>query len=433
MKGMKLLSVTGNGKKVNIITSRLIAVVLLCVLCATTVSACGSTIVQGYGLEDAIRDGIISSHITEIDAGEDFSGFNIVSPTIQQLTSGGRVQTPLVFPVERILSFDRREGEVTVFVEENQIVEKDDVLALLTFDVDKSHDINYEAAVLYLERLEQEIAAEITKRQTEIRRARRPLSSASGTIRNQILLNVRLLEIDLERYIINSDVTRREQEEEVAALKKLTGIEEIKAPFDGMVTNIFTGNKIPVGTRHERNVHIVTIMDINTLFFQSIVNTSRDRPYSFMGHGDIKTMSGYITNESDSNIRSDREPDFTFDARVASDHWATGPWDVTTFWLAPVDVDGLMETLKALREDDPVITLKEALIYMPVEYIVSPRGMTLPVEATRRESARDTRIHVLVYDDGYMEKRYIDVGQVAGGYIYVTYGIEEDEKVVLAR
>jgi len=413
--------------------SRFILFVLLSLTCFATVcavSACGSSPIQLYGLEEAVRDGIISDYTPQEHFEEETPvDLRIITPTMQQLTIGSSIATPILFPLEDELYFTKRDGNVTVFVEENQLVKKGDVLAQLTFDVDPRHVINYEAAVSYLERLEQEIAREKSRRQTEINRARRRSSGGAGS---QQALNIRLMEIDLERYTINSDINLREKQNELDTLRELLGIEEIIAPFDGMITSVFDGNSI--SSRSSRvgssdPTQIIGMIDPNIFFFRAAMHVARERPYSIIAHGDILTIRGFI--EVPSGDRNDAEPDFEFKARVVTDHWADGAWNFINFWLAPIDTEELLNTLQSITDDDPVIALQEIHFSLQVEYIVSPFGMTLPNEAIKRDRDRDARDYVFIYNDGNVEKQFIEAGQRLGSYTHIIFGIDEDTKVVV--
>jgi len=409
---------------------RFFAVVLLSFLCLAAVSACGNTLIQPYSFEDAVRDGTISSFVTEDIPEDDLSSLEIVTPTMQQLTISGNVLTSVVFPVEQILHFVRNEGDIEMMVEEYQIVAKDDLLAQLTYETDEVNQIYYDFAIDYLERFEQEIINERRKKQTEISKARRDMSSASGSLRQMLATNVRLLEIDLERYTINSNITRSNLEKEAAITREFLGFEDITAPFDGIVTNIFEGNKLYTSTRQHSNMDMMKISDPSVFFFQASIHTNPLRPFSNMAHGDIVSVRGfYDMDEEDDD--DDRIPDLEFEARIVSDHWAAGQWNFTAFLLSPTDKDALLKTLSELG--DPAITLLNTRFYITVEYVASPPGLTLPTVALRHDSAREDRYHVLILNNGILEKRYVEIGNILNNYIYILYGIDEDSKVVIAR
>ena len=407
--------------------TRLLVVFMLSLLCLSIAGACGGTTVQVYSLEDAVRDGIIRDYTSDKLPEDIIYGSEIVLPTMQQLTISGGIPTPPVFPRENSLYFTHNQGDVTVFVEEYDFVSKGDVLAQLTYDVDRRHIINYEAALEYFERLEKEITNEKNKRRTEIRKARNDLSSVTDEEIRQILsLNIRLLEIDLERYTINSDLTRQEKLKEIDALKEQTGIEELTAPFDGMVINVFDGDKIWSTVR----TRLMEIVDPSVIFFKIAARIEKEYPYSFIAHGDIVTLHGYIDTEPAD--RADTEPHVEFKARVVTDSWATGVWDFVTFWLSPVDMDGLFNSLSAVSGDDPLMTLRDTYFSLQVEYIASPYGLTVPYQAVLFDILREYRPYVLVYTGDNIEKRYVRTGYMLNGFTHIITGIDEDTKVVIS-
>jgi len=427
---MNWLSINGKPPKINRQTSRFVLGVLLSILCLIFVSACENTFVQEYTLEDAIEDGIISTHATDTSSITTGTNFNYTTPTLQQITYTDRVQALQIFPVEQELYFKQRSGDLTVLVEENQFVSKGDVLAHLTFETDKRHQFNYESAVAYLERLEREVSGERAKKRTEINKVRAALESAYNFEREQLTLDLRLLEIDLERYILNSDNTLRDNREEVAELKRLSGFEELTAPFDGVVINIFDGDQIIQVSNVYFQPPVMKILNPEAIFFEVLIPPTQEHPYSVIAHGDIVNVVGYIPVSAAD--RYNREPEFEFKARVVTDTYVIGPKRDVVYWLAPVDLAGLLNTLKELSEDDPMQTIRDITVFMPVE-LISPLGLTVPVETIRSDVTDIIKIYVLVYSNGSTEKRYIVTGQVAEGFVFVVYGLEEDEKVVLAR
>jgi len=387
-------------------------------------SACGISIERQYDLEDAIEAGIISRHIHDIEDSTP-ADFIVISPIVQEFTSGRSFTATPVFPNGLGLFFDNDEddGEVAILVEENQLVSKGDVLAQLIYNVDARHNIDYEAAKAYLERLEQESEKERTRWQADIRKARRELASASGSARRQLSLNIRLLEIGQERSELISKTAQERQLKEISTLAESIGVDEIIAPFDGMVIDITKSKEPSTETR------ILSVVDPSVFFFQITISTATlpGNLYSTIGHRDVFSLRGFMghINEDDDGLH----PDLEFEVRVVTEPWATGQRSLTTFLLAPVDPDGLLTALQALDDGSPSITLRDMSFFAPLEFVVTPRSLTLPVEAIHRHRDRE---FVLVHINGSVERRYVSTGDRLDDYVQIVAGIEEDTKVVMS-
>ena len=405
--------------------TRCIALVLLCAICVSITSACGIVPGQSYTFEDAALAGVIIDRESDDLQEQQPDEYTIVTATIQELVDRRNLQTLLFFPVEDDLFFNHYEGEVTILVEEGEFVTKGDLLATLSFDTDERHYINYEAAVAHLERLEQEFSRERARRRNEISRAR-------GTLPAQA---VRLMEIELERYNFINSLTVADLEEEISNLRMQLGIEEITAPYDGMVFFVFEGGTISLGTTAQR---IMRIADPNDFFFQIAISTTHSLAthYNIIGHGDIITLRE--RTDSDAGEGDSSHSRIEFETRVVTDSWAAGQRQAVMYLLKPVDMDGLIDTLLAIDGGNPIITLRSLHLSAQVEYTAAPKGITLPTAALQREHIRDQgdvflaeQRYVLIYVDGKVEKRNVEIGETVGGYTHIITGIDEDAKVVI--
>jgi len=424
---MKLLSGDNCAGKTKKQLIRCAVLVLLCVMCFSMTGACVVVTRQSYTFEDAVEAGVISAQENVSPDEQQPGEYSIVSPVIQELIESRSLQALLFFPVEKDLFFDHTEGEVTVFVEEGQHVSRGDLLATLCFDVDERYYIDYDAAVAHLERLEQEFSRERTRRRNEISRAREELPEQA----------VRLLEIELQRYNFQSSLTVFELEEEISVLRKSLGTEEITAPYDGMVFFVFEGDSISLDNSARR---IMRIVDPSDFFFQISISAthSLETNYNIMGHGDIVTL--IERTESDENEADLSAPRMEFESRVVTDSWAAGQRQVISFLLKPTDIDGLMDKLLEQSDDNPIHTLRNLRFSALIEYLATPKGITLPVVAIHREHTHGPnnqitgeQHYVFIDLDGNVEKRSVILGKTVGGYVHIVTGIDEDAKVVIQR
>ena len=400
---------------------------LLCVVYFSLTSACRFIPGQVFTLEDAVLAGVIIDW-EYIPVQEQPDEYTLTSPVIQELVDKRVLQANLFYPVEKDLFFVNVEGEVSIFVEEGQHVSRGDLLATLSFDVDERHYIDYNAAVAHLTRLEQEFNRERTRQRNEISKAREEEQPEEV---------IRLLEINLQRNNFMNGLTIDGLEKEISDLKKSLGTEEIIAPYDGMVFSVFQGNSIELDTSARRMMRIV---DPDEFFFQISVSTTHsiETHYNIMGHGDIVTLRERTdSNTDDEGLSASR---IEFEARVVTDSWAAGQRQHIAYLLKPLDIDGLIDKLLLLDNSDPVLTLRNLRLSTTLEYVATPKGITLPVATIHREHVYDLRNQitdeqhfVFIFVDGKVEKRSIDMGMTIGGYVQIITGIDEDAKVVVLR
>jgi multidrug efflux pump subunit AcrA (membrane-fusion protein) len=397
--------------------------VALVITGALLVSACGADARQGYGLADAEAAGIIMP----LDALDGAAGGNvpeIIEASERDITTGTVLTAQLVFPIARHLNFQGQDGEVTLIAENGQHVNEGDVLALLISEADDRLEIAYLAASRRLEQFEANFDREHRARSAEIRQARERMAALDGNARRQAALELELLRIGLERFVYTSTATREAIRDEVIALSEMLDGEEIAAPFDGMVVSIDSG---PYALRW--NPRIMTIADPNTFFYQITLSADQTQSnrYNIMGLGDIITLRSTERHMSGGVER----PILEFDARVVTDSWAGGIRERFTYWLVPVDMEGLLETVRALdtgNPDNPLYTLFGLSFTAQIEIVLATNSVTLPLAAVHEE---DRRSFVYIYNDGGLGKRYVQTGFTVGGYVQIISGLEAGAKVVI--
>jgi hypothetical protein len=397
--------------------------VALVIASSLLVSACGAGVRQGFELADAEAAGIIlpqSAH----DGAAGGRAFEIAEASERDLSTIISLTAQLIFPIERQLGFGGQEGEVALLAENWQLVSEGDVLALLTFDHDARLEIAYQAASQRLEQLEAEFDREHRARSAEMRETRARMAASSGNARRQASLELELLGIGLERFIYLSEAARSALEDEVLALAGKLDAEEIVAPFDGMVVSVDGG---PYALRW--NPPIMAVVDHSIFFYQ--LTLSAEHPlmnrYSIMGLGDKITLRSTQRH----TVGGIERPILEFDALIVTDSWAGGVREAFTYLLVPVDMEGLIDTVRALDMGDPnnpLHTLFSLRFTAQIEVSLTATSLALPIAAVHEE---DRRTFVYIYNDGRLNKRYVQAGFSVGGYVQIISGLEAGAKVVI--
>ena len=371
--------------------------------------ACGEAAQHSLGLADAEAAGIIMPQSVHFET-SDSQDFQMIEATRQDITTNAVLTAQLVFPMEQHLHFQAQEGSLTLLVENGQIVREGDVLARLTFEVDARLEIEYSAARLRFEQFEAEFMREQSERLTAIEEARQ-----------EALPELALLEIGLERFVFNGNITRNTMRNEMTMLSEMLQGEDIIAPFDGMIISAIGG---PYNLRW--NPRIMTIVDYTVFFYQFTIAT--DHPvmnlYNTIGQGDIITLRSNERHEVDGV----EQPVLEFDARVVTDSWASGARRSFIYWLTPVDMEGLLEDARLLDEENPLYNMFDMSFTAQIEIVRAANSITLPNAAVNDE---DRRSFVHIYNDGRLGKRYVETGVRGAGYVQIISGLEDGAQVVI--
>ena len=246
-----------------------------------------------------------------------------------------------------------------------------------------------------------------------------PLSAATQEL---AYLELALLEIGYERFLLTSEITRAALSAEVSALRDVVYREYITAPFDGVITFVISP---PYGLIW--NPIIVTIVDFSVFFYQ--LNISVDHSvlnlYNQVRFGEIFTLRSTDQHYVDGAER----PVLEFEARVVTDYWVSGHRNSFRYWLMPVDKEALFDDLRLLCEDDvhPFYTLLRFGFVISVDVVHAINGITLPVSAVSWDGSLR---YVRIYNDGRLGKRYVQTGASTRGYIQILTGLDTGTKVV---
>jgi len=373
-------------------------------------SACAAQ--QDTGLAFAIEQGLILPQ-EELAGGTLSPHSRIIEPQPQDLITQIDRDVQVHFPTGRVLSFIEARGSLDLHVTEGQFVREGDMLAQLIAGTNFDAELAHFEAIQRLQNFDTNFATERERQLAEIANAR-----ADG----QSALQIQRLEAASELFSFRNQAGRDALAAEVAALAAVLDGEIMYAPFDGVITYI-TNAFTPLAPLE------ITIVEYEPIFFllSAPATGGRAAHFDLLRNGDIVTIN---TIETD----NDEIPILSLDARVVTDTWASGARSGFGYGLVPVDLDGLMDDLRALNPNThPLHTLFNTAFRTDIQVFHAIDTIVLPEGAIRDEQPNilTTNSYVFVYDNGVVGRRYVQTGARAGGQVQVIYGIEAGERVVV--
>jgi len=367
------------------------------------ISACG-TVSQTGDVSAAVSAGIIASPDGDIVLRDDeFVLYEVYKGNLERNMD---LYVSANFTVMHRLSFEAGGGAYSgSFVDSvGTRVYAGEILAEQIFP-DYMHEpleISRYRVAFEIEQFETRFANEHRDRNRELSEARVAFAQADANERGNLRLQVRRLEVLLDRFLVESENTRQSYQQQLDNIY-LPG-QRIYAPYDGVVTFITT-------IREE------SIVDAGTLFFivakeDSVVFTA-EAPVDVLRHGNVL------------NIVND---ELTFEVAVVSDPHAaaTSHSHTMSFTLLPTNQDALIADMEAAGISWHEIT--NMSFSAEVDEIMVYDTIVLPVRALRQESGSE---YVLIYDEGQLQKRYVVRGLLALPYVQILTGLEEGQKVVM--
>jgi len=203
---------------------------------------------------------------------------------------------------------------------------------------------------------------------------------------------VRQQEQRLERY-----------EEELAELNELLEGEKIIAPFDGIIM---------ISREFDRGTVIRS--------YESVVGIIAPERFQFIATGNIDFI-----RYGDRFPAAIARPDFQFEMQVVSDPITTDTReDVYTFVLQPVDRD-FWDRIRELEiEYSDLRNLR--INGHPIRHEIH-NVLTLPRGVIRDH---DDEVYVLLYEDGDVKMRFVEVGFRDDNNVQILSGLQEGQRVV---
>ena len=385
-------------------------------ICSLMLAAC--TADSGMSREEAVELGIIAPYGQELTIGT----LNFAYASLGDLTTNTTVQANVNFTNFEQVEFSRTDGTVEIFVQDGQSVYEGQLLARQTFGMNVAAELSLFSATQRLEEFDRDFNTERNRQLAAIADAR-----AAGLSN----LEIELLEIALELFEIRSADTRIGIASNLEFQQSTLIGEEIFAPFDGIVLWV---NSFASHMPWSWNIGVVAHNDSITFnaWHDTSENTGRLAHFDILRYGET-----YL-------VRSERPrtlaelglgaTHFSVYARVASDARMSGnQWHFYT--LIPLDENDIIETMLAIDPyAHPLYTIWQfGTLEVAVEVVLAQDAVLVPIRGLRTEQvhARLTRHYVIVYEDGNLGRRYVQLGELTANHAQILSGLDVGARVVL--
>ena len=285
-----------------------------------------------------------------------------------------------------------------------------DWLASLYVESSVLDEVARDRIVLQLEEFENQNAADIAARIIQIENAREALASANETEWEILTLQLQRMELQLERFLQDSNRTRQGLQERLENAMVPILPEHTYAPFDGIIV---TNNVMSIHADPRRWTWNFAIADDSLIYFRL------SAPPDVVRHGNVFTvravhdsLDGYLFTEM----------------KVVTDHFVNSGFEPSiNFMLRPLDEVAFVELL-AEHYLTPFDVVNSMIFRITTYDVLAYNALVLPVRAIRTE---DRREYVLIYEDGNVLRRFISRGLQHSNYVQILMGLEEGQKVVL--
>jgi RND family efflux transporter MFP subunit len=350
-------------------------------------------------LAAAISEGLI--HINEESAA--VTEYTLAEVTRGSITRYTDVSVRVVSASERNLHFAQNGGRLAeIHVNLHQQVKKGDVLAEIVFD-NEALETERRQLALRISQFERQNEAEHTWRYHDLENRRAAEYYPDDWELH--LLAIARAELDYEKFLYDSGITRLQFERQLADIDERLIGEQIIAPFDGMITFIAS---VAPGTLVHTWTRIFTIVDDSALQFAASASME------VLRYGDVLTLIN-------------REETLALPVRVVSDPSAVpGRESSYNFILMPADpADN--HYLASLFE----MTIGNMRTALRVTPKVQHAGYVLKVPQAAVHPERHRDHYVLVYENGVIGRRYVRTGISQNREVQILSGLDLGQMVVV--
>jgi len=374
--------------------------------------------------DEAVYEGMIISYEALGLTGDHLLGTAVMMDLIDTRS----ISTWANFNDMRFLPFSRAGGYIELFVESGQNVSYGELLARQTFGLNVTAQLNYLGARQRLEQFEEGFAENYAAQQAALATARAEGASS---------LEIELLEIELELFLIRSEATRLNLENDLAFNESAIGGEEILAPADGFVAWI-NHRGGPQGVEFS----IIMLGDDSWPYFFVSHDPAqpgledRLRHFDVLRYGEIYTLRTQRPRTFAELGGVGEATHVSFDVRVVSDYWYEAGREFI-YVLMPVDIDYVLEML---RELDPYAHPLHTLLFLgpfevAVDVVHALDAVVIPSSGLRTEHVHAglVRHYVMLYEDGNIGRRYVQAGFIGPNNAQIISGLEVGARVVLLR
>ena len=387
------------GRRIMIIM--LLATLFLATSCTSLLQV---DVVSEEAHQRAIEAGIISE--VEMRYDREFTGQLAQVEYADIITEPEAIRIGFDTSQFRELHFEREEVRVTeIFVSLDQVVSEGDVLAIAEFD---TRELEEELEIL---RLSIELA------QQGMERDQREHQNLLADMRWEQDLMTDVYEIQTQNYriqrqelLMEHDLNQQESRldtynEQLEELYELLEGDKIIAPFDGVIVNVRDADRSGVVVSNEDI--IIRMVDPTRIQFVATEHIGLVRV------GDV--FPAIIERH-----------DLEFELQVVSDPITIDTREeVYTFVLQPVDREGFWNSITELGIEYSAFRTM-TITGFPTRHEIN-NVLTIPVRAI---NDYDDAVYVLVYEDGDIKRRFIDIGFRDDENVQILSGLEEGQLVV---
>jgi multidrug efflux pump subunit AcrA (membrane-fusion protein) len=303
------------------------------------------------------------------------------------------------------LRFERDDGRLgAIHVNQWDMVKKDDVLAELYFD-NEALETERRQLLLRMEQFEAQYANDDMSWLNRLDKASEFTIDMGENNWEVHQLNFMKQELEYEKFIFTKNEQRKGYIKQLEDIDERLAGEQILAPFDGVISYVFSA-------RVENPVHswqrVLTIVDDSSVYFT--LTASKD----IIRYGDVFSLT-------------DRSGEITFDVAVVNDPVSPlQPESAYLYWLTPTDPDAFAALAESL--DMGLLSLGA------MGFFASPLTMEIrnvPIVPRRAIHPEDKKSFVWLYENDTLKKRYVKTGLAFADDIQIIQGLEVGQLVVL--
>ena len=352
----------------------------------------------------AIEAGIISE--VEMRYDREFTGQLAEVQYANIITAQEAVRIEFDTSLVRDLFFEREEVRLTeVFVSLDQVVSGGDVLAIAQFDTRELEE-ELEILRLSIDLAQQGMERDYREHQNLLDEMiwERDLMTEVYEIQTQNY-RIQRQELLMERDLGQQEFMLERYNEQLDELYELLEGDKIIAPFDGVITHL---RDVERGVTVVSNEDVVIRM-VDPGRMQFVVTDH----IGLIRYGDV--FPALLERHN-----------FEFEVQVVSDPITTDTREeVYTFVLQPVDREGFWSSLAEFGvEYSTFRTLN--ITGFPTRHEIH-HVLTIPVGALNEY---DDAVYVLIYEDGDIKRRFINIGFRDNENVQILSGLEEGQMVV---
>jgi len=394
-------------------------------------SGCVSSRASEAALEQLVQEGIIAHFDPELDPG---ANHEIIQVTTGDLVQNWIVAVSMAFPRTYHMHFEAEitvGGDTTMTTQAwlygyfsgtqwraNDRVQEGDFIAELSFSEPEALLIDRLALTNEIEQFELAFENEQTRRQDEIAQLRTNRNRASQGERQHISLLLDRAELEYRQFIYRTEVNRLRLEERLYNLNAPTRTERLYAPVSGTVTTVtqhtqpglFRNVPLSMEGANIVGIRVVTIVDESYIHF-----TASPMNLFTLRYGDIVPVR--VSGQ-----------DLYFHALVATDPMVLnirreGGHQVR---LIPVCDDEYASFLAELE----YLGVNMASAHLQAHPVV-PLATDAVLLERRAVFEEGLRNFVMLYENGNIGKRYVELGPTFGLTVQILSGLNPGQQVVI--